>query len=394
MTCVHKVRWSVKRPEDCRFRLSVSHYKDRIVAPDEYSGATEVTPSAETQVLATKKKFVQDDITVNPAPTEPFSTTSNGEFTPSSGYVGFSDVTVDVQPELASLSVTENGLYLPDVGVDGFDRVSVDVPVPSGSTAITQNGTYNVEQYAEAVVDVPSADYTIEELAEGLQPSGAVDLGDTVTVAEYAFTHRTAMTSVTGANVTDVKTEGFSYNSITSAFFPQVTTLGQYAFRACPNLKTVHLPRANMNSLVFLDASAIEFLYLPSAVSIGSGVFQRCTSLETVILPAIRSLNAGNIFVGDTNLKTVVLGYDSVVDCNASMFGQTPFASGGSGGDIYIPKALYDHLGDGSNLDYLHNTKWNTFNGYGTITWHPIEGSVYETYMPSGAKYEEEMALT
>lgn len=86
-----------------------------------------VTPLDAEQVLETKDKTVRSDITVLPAPTEPLSTTSNGEFFPSSGYVGFSDVTVDVQPELTSLSVTENGLYLPDVGMDGFDRVSVDV---------------------------------------------------------------------------------------------------------------------------------------------------------------------------------------------------------------------------------------------------------------------------
>ena len=63
--CVHKVRWTVRPPEDCRFRLSVSHYKDRIVAPDEYTGATEVTPSDQTQVLQTKDKLVREDIVIN-----------------------------------------------------------------------------------------------------------------------------------------------------------------------------------------------------------------------------------------------------------------------------------------------------------------------------------------
>lgn len=127
--CVHKVRWSVKRPEDCRFRLSVSHYKDRIVAPDEYTGATEVTPSSETQVLETKDKLVLDDITVNPAPApdlRPLSVSENGTYEPD-GFDGYESVTVDVEPNLTSLSVTENGLYLPESGVDGYDRVSVDV---------------------------------------------------------------------------------------------------------------------------------------------------------------------------------------------------------------------------------------------------------------------------
>ena len=154
MTCVHKVRWSVKRPEDCRFRLSVSHYKDRIVAPDEYSGATTVTPSDETQVLATKDKLVRDDITVMPAPTEVLATNENGTFLPADGNVGFSSVTVDVEPVLESLSVTENGLFLPESGVDGFDRVSVSVPQPSGSINITANGTYDVTDKVSAVVNV------------------------------------------------------------------------------------------------------------------------------------------------------------------------------------------------------------------------------------------------
>ena len=145
MTCVHKVKWSVKRPEDCRFRLSVSHYKDRIVAPDEYSGATTITPSDSEQVLATKDKTVRANITVNPAPTESLATSENGTFTPSSGNVGFSEVVVDVEPSLESLSVTENGLYLPESGTDGFDRVSVDVPAPVLEPltvdALSQRGT-------------------------------------------------------------------------------------------------------------------------------------------------------------------------------------------------------------------------------------------------------------
>ena len=96
------------------------------VSPDPYMGDTEVTPSDQTQVLATKKKFVQDDITVLPAPTETLSTTENGQFTPSDGKVGFSQVNVDVNPDLRPLSVSENGSYQPD-GFDGFSQVNVGV---------------------------------------------------------------------------------------------------------------------------------------------------------------------------------------------------------------------------------------------------------------------------
>ena len=96
MTCVHKVNWTVKRPEDCRFRLSVSHYKDRIVAPEEYSGVTVVTPSDTEQVLPTTDKLVRDDIIVNPAPVEQLTVTENGRYVPSDGKVGFNEVIVDI----------------------------------------------------------------------------------------------------------------------------------------------------------------------------------------------------------------------------------------------------------------------------------------------------------
>ena len=128
MSCEHEVRFTIKPTDDaCRFHFDVRAYKDRIVAPDEYSGVTEVTPSHIEQVLPTTDKLVRDDITVLPAPTEVLSTDHNGTFTPSEGKVGFSQVDVNVNPDLRPLSVSENGTYEPD-GFDGYDSVTVDVP--------------------------------------------------------------------------------------------------------------------------------------------------------------------------------------------------------------------------------------------------------------------------
>ena len=129
------------------------------VSPDPYMGDTEVTPSAETQVLATKKKFVQDDITVRPAPTETLSTTSNGTFTPSDGKVGFYQVDVDVNPDLRPLSVSENGQYSPD-GFDGYSSVTADIEPNLTSLAVTENGLYLPESgtdgFDRVSVDVPA----------------------------------------------------------------------------------------------------------------------------------------------------------------------------------------------------------------------------------------------
>lgn len=127
MSCEHEVRFTIKPTDDaCRFHFDVRAYKDRIVAPDEYSGVTEVTPSHVEQVLPTTDKLVRDDIIVNPAPTEILSTDHNGTFTPSDGKVGFYQVDVNVNPDLRPLSVSENGSYQPD-GFDGYSGVEVSV---------------------------------------------------------------------------------------------------------------------------------------------------------------------------------------------------------------------------------------------------------------------------
>lgn len=113
MSCEHEVRFTIKPTDDaCRFHFDVRAYKDRIVAPDEYSGATVVTPSDSEQVLPTKDKTVRSDITVLPAP----------------------------EPDLRPLSVNENGTYQPD-GFDGYSQVSVNTGIKAitGKFEITRN---------------------------------------------------------------------------------------------------------------------------------------------------------------------------------------------------------------------------------------------------------------
>jgi hypothetical protein len=140
MSCEHEVRFTIKPTDDaCRFHFDVRAYKDRIVAPDEYSGATEVTPSDSEQVLPTKDKLVREDITVNPAPTEYLSTDHNGTFTPSDGKVGFSQVRVDVpatgydkgtliyEGDFATATGTFAVTKLPDGQPFSFDKIEVEL---------------------------------------------------------------------------------------------------------------------------------------------------------------------------------------------------------------------------------------------------------------------------
>ena len=86
---------------------------------------------------------VHDDVNLNS-----LTVTANGQYEPSDGVDGFSDVTVQVPeriPVTESLSATENGTYEPTEGIDGYDRVTVNVPatVPDiEPLTVTANGTY------------------------------------------------------------------------------------------------------------------------------------------------------------------------------------------------------------------------------------------------------------
>jgi hypothetical protein len=264
----------------------------------------------------------------------------------------------------------------------GFVSAVGNLPAPTGTKQIyiSENGTTteDVEDYANAEITV--------------NVSGGGGGGDQTTEAKIIMqtlsgTYENTLVTVVGAGA-------LRYNSgLTGISLPNCTQLKDSALRQCTGITAINFPKAS---------------------NVGRGgqnyVFAGCTSLVTAVLPAIEqtgSLPLG--FNGDTALKTVDLGdhsggitnqafagctsFDTLILRssssvwelgNTNVFNNTPFASGGTGGTIYIPKALYDHLGDGTSYDYKAATNWSTINGYGTITWAKIEGSQYENYYADG----------
>lgn len=327
----------------------------KIVAPEHYMGPFEFYPSDEDQIIPVKEKMPVEDICVKGA---------------------------------------------------------------EGSLEITANGTYDVVGKKEVVVNNPE-EWTTEGFLDLSQPSGDFTLNH-VTVPPFLFGGRYNVTGISAPNATRVNTCAFrGCTHLKSLYFPVIDqcednafadctelericfptfrSLGKFAFLNNASLKEVHLPRAySVPQGAFQQCSSLEFLYLPSQRTTGTSTFNRCTNLKTLILPALYDYGGNAAFSQCPNLKTVVFGYSikPVINENVSNWQQTPFAEGGTGGEIYIPKVLYDHLGDGTALDYEAAKNWSTMIPWGTITWKQIEGSEYETYMPGGAKYEEEMALT
>lgn len=182
---------------------------------------------------------------------------------------------------------------------------------------------------------------------------------DVVTLGVYAFYGQTSMTSVSLPNCT--KCNGFGFQqctSLTSVYLPEVQSVGNQEFGSCSSLVTIALPKIGSPSYQ---------------------MFVNCTRLETVDL-AVTSPNTGLqgvCFQNCSALDTLILRCGSVAKLgNVNSFQGTPFASGGSGGTIYVPSSLIS--------SYQTATNWSTLYGYGTVTFAAIEGSQYENYYADG----------
>lgn len=205
--------------------------------------------------------------------------------------------------------------------------------------------------------------WTTDGIAQNTEPNGVVTLSDSVTTLRpYAFAYK-PITGITANGVTTVYGNVFFHSGLTSVHLPLATADSNYTgsvFESCASLITAVLPSWNkpMYSSFFLSCTALEAVDIYGHSFGGSYVFRYCTALKTLIL---------------RSPSVVTLG-------NANHFNNSSFASGGTGGDIYVPQALL--------ATYPTSGNWATINGYGTVTWKAIEGSYYETHYADGTPIE------
>ena len=228
---------------------------------------------------------------------------------------------------------------------------------------------------------------SIDDLATNTAPSGAITLGNGVTMlADYAFAGK-SITSITAPNVTHVTTyalQNTQIESITDTNFPVLGVSARYAvFLRMTSLKTIKLTGGNIH------------------LANGSGGLRECTNLLTAEFPnAARDAGASYVglgqsfFYGDNKmtladvgyitsignmafyncnkLATLILRSGSVVTLNnATAFQNTPMRGYQSQtGTIYVPSSLIS--------SYQTATNWSTLYNEGYCTFAAIEGSPYE----------------
>lgn len=246
-----------------------------------------------------------------------------------------------------------------------------------GSSPITFDWS-NSKGFADAIAAIPAGGgYSLEDIFVSQKPDGVISFNPSAKIPGYGISGRT-MTALT-LDLTDISGLPLTRDSITQCKMETITLIyptsgtaqhvENYTISACGELLTIVI----RGDILQLDSNALR----------GNG------KLKTVDITNITVGNSyaigQNVFYG-TKLDTLILRQSSVVGLlNINAFtNSTEFRNGGAGGTIYIPKTLYDHLGDGSSLDYKADTNWATIDGYGTITWAKIEGGYYETHYADG----------
>lgn len=274
------------------------------------------------------------------------------------------------------------------VPTDSIDATADAIKEKLGSQNDLEWGQDGFASYVE---DIPSGGDPNENLLKwGDGTLAVLDLTGITVIEKNRFGYASTGTSFTvnAPDVLTVKDYAFQQSTkLTSVSLPKMTTLGDYVFEKCA-LTSVHFPKLTTIGAignVFLNCTSLTVAVLPAINTIlRNSYFQGCSSLNSVDLGVPPDLY-GNCFKNCSSLSVIVLRAASVIRLNnINSFDGTPFANGGTGGTIYIPKSLYDHLGDNSSSDYKAATNWSTVDGYGTITWAKIEGSYYETRYADG----------
>ena len=144
-------------------------------------------------------------------------------------------------------------------------------------------------------------------------------------------------------------------------------------------LNSVSLPKLSsaLPNFAFRGCTSLVNLALPKGKNVYTQVFDGCNNLEKLDLGGNNGSLAANSLKNAPKLNVLVLRSTSVNGLsNINAFDNTCFASGKSGGTLYVPNSLISSYQAASN--------WSTILGYANNSIQKIEGTIYETKYADG----------
>lgn len=295
------------------------------------------------------------------------SVSENGTYYPETGYDGFSEVSVNVIPNLGYDYVfSSNGFYNPeDYGYDGFAKIGVSVPSPqfvTDSLSVSVNGTYTpgqgVDGFSQVVVDVPQSVSGIDEKEYTEGKLNIVNISNSASfVADYVYSNRTNIQTVYLPNCLYVGLQAFGnctslysvelpickslYNvafgscySLQSISLPNCEYLGYQVFGSCSNLTKIDLPNLiSTSGSPFIKCINLSEISIPNCEYLSNYAFQECSALTKLVLPKCSHLG-NSVFFKCINLSEVTIEYSSVCEIGVIAASWT--------GVVYVPSSLVD----------------------------------------------------
>jgi len=300
---------------------------------------------------------------------------------------------------LIDKNIIENGTYnASSDNADGYKKVVVAVPVPTlGTKIITQNGLYDASDdgyggYSELDVDVPNSYSAADE--GKVVSSGALVSQSSQNITQNG-TYDTTLKNQVVVNVSGATPEYFDVTKPEGVYTTSITELADSVCKGRTRItKFIGNAVTVLRSLVFASCTSLQEVVLPNANNpsgFGTSAFQGCTALKGLVLPSqtgncyntfadgcsnmeyYDSKTAGmsqqNAFRNCSKLATIVIRKTDSVSTlnNINNLSGTPFASGGTGGTLYVPSALLSSYQSASN--------WSTILGYANNQIKSIEST-------------------
>lgn len=249
--------------------------------------------------------------------------------------------------------------------------------IPSGTLTIKSNDEYDVSYYEKVNVNVEgSGGITLDMIAQA-QIAGEVTLNAT-TIASYAFTSNTGITSLIAPNVISIATYAFyTMPNLESIYLPKCQTISSNCFRGT-EIVTLSMPECtSIGASSFTTPTKLKTLELPKCKTIGGSAFAQsiittltlpeCTTIENSALSNCKQLTFADLgnctsleryaLRNNGNLETVILRSETICVCALNVLDGTKISK--SKGYIYVPRALLSDTD--STSDYRQATNWARF---------------------------------